>query len=501
MLDDVKVYIEQLDDVFMKVVSTKDVEYELRDYFTITIPDYKNKRLSRISRWDGKKRMYNVHTKKMYIGLLPYLKKWLTERNYSFHMIAKENADDENFTPETAYEFIQSLDTGMEFRYYQGMGFYHAIKEKRSVLLSSTGSGKSLIIYYIIRWLIEKGHKGLLVVPTVALVKQMYGDFQDYSVNNGWSVEDNCHKIHQGQEKFTDKPLIITTWQSIYEFPESYYGGREFIVGDEADEFSAESLIRIMENLKHTPYRIGTTGTLQTTKVHYLTVEGLFGKAKILNRTKQLMDEDVLAPLEIDAIILTYDDKYAKALYKKGYNNEINFLIGYKPRNEFIKNLALTQKSNTLILYRYVEKHGLVLYNTIKENLPKGRKVFFIHGNSSVSEGHREAEEREQVRKVLENETDAILIASMGVFSRGSNLKNLHNLILASPMKSRTRNLQSIGRILRKASGKEKATLYDIGDDLKAYSEENYSLKHFKARLEIYMNEKFTYKIHRGVKI
>ena len=160
-------------------------------------------------------------------------------------------------------------------------------------------------------------------------------------------------------------------------------------------------------------------------------------------------------------------------------------------RNKFIKNLAVSLKGNTLILYQYVDKHGKILYDLITNTKNIGdRKVFFIYGKTDV-------ETRENVRSITEKEENAIIIASYGTFSTGINIRNLHNVIFSSPSKSRVRNLQSIGRALRIGDKKEKAILYDIADDLRYKNHMNYTLKHFVERTKIYNEEKFVYKLYK----
>jgi superfamily II DNA or RNA helicase len=124
----------------------------------------------------------------------------------------------------------------------------------------------------------------------------------------------------------------------------------------------------------------------------------------------------------------------------------------------------------------------------IKEKV-KERKVFFVDGDV-------ETEIREEIRKIMETENDAIVVASFGTFSTGTNIRNLHNIIFASPSKSRVRNLQSIGRGLRQSDGKEMATLYDIADDLRHKKRMNFTLQHFVERVKIYNEEKFPFKIY-----
>jgi superfamily II DNA or RNA helicase len=237
----------------------------------------------------------------------------------------------------------------------------------------------------------------------------------------------------------------------------------------------------------NTPYRIGTTGTLDGTKTHKLVLEGLFGPVYKVTSTRQLMDNNQLSELKIFGIILQYQDPIKKSNKELKYQEEMDFLCGYEPRNKFIRNLALAQKGNTLVLFQYVEKHGKFLYDMINSKA-ENRKIFFVYGGTETTE-------REEIRKITETENSAIIVASYGTFSTGINIRNLHNIIFASPTKSRIRNLQSIGRGLRKGDEKDTCNLYDIGDDLTWKTRKNFTLHHMIERFKIYNEESFDYKL------
>ena len=188
--------------------------------------------------------------------------------------------------------------------------------------------------------------------------------------------------------------------------------------------------------------------------------------------------------------MLKYNDQTRKEMNRANYQDEIEFLISNEKRNNFIKNLAISRKGNTLVLFQMVEKHGDLLYNMIRDEVEDDRHIFFVHGGV-------DADQREEVRRITEGERSAIIVASYGTFSTGVNIRNLHNIIFASPSKSRVRNLQSIGRGLRKSDTKESATLYDISDDLTYKSWNNHTLKHFAVRVKTYNEEEFEYKIYK----
>jgi superfamily II DNA or RNA helicase len=365
------------------------------------------------------------------------------------------------------------------------------MQEERCLLLSPTGSGKSLIIYALLRYYlskIPKDKKVLIIVPTVSLVEQMFSDFTDYSSANGWDVKNNCHKILAGADKATQKRVVISTWQSIYKQTEKYFEQFGAVVGDEAHLFKSKSLTAILTKLKRCPFRVGTTGTLDGTDTHRLVLEGLFGRAYEVTKTKALMEKKILSDLKIDCIVLSYPDIDRESVKRAKYPDEIKWIIGSKRRNQFIANLCKSLKGNSLILFQFVEDHGKVLNTMVRACIPPERKVFFVYGGT-------EASEREEIRKIVETESDAVIIASYGTFSTGISIRRLNNIIFASPSKSRIRVLQSIGRQLRVSRDKTTARLYDLGDDLSWKTWKNHTLRHMNERMKLYEAEGFEHKV------
>jgi superfamily II DNA or RNA helicase len=384
---------------------------------------------------------------------------------------------------------LHSNGKPIEVREHQLNAYVHAMRNRRALLLSPTASGKSLIIYLICRQLLDyQNLKGLIIVPTTSLVEQLYADFGDYASESGFKNFMHVHRIYQGKEKTTDKAITISTWQSLYQMDKSYFEQFDYIIGDEAHLFKAQSLTTIMTSANKTKYRIGLTGTLDGTKTHKLVLEGLFGPVEKVITTKELIDKKQLSDFGIKCLVLKHSDEICAEMKGVTYAEEISYLITNEPRNKFIRNLTISLKTNTLVLYQMVEKHGKILFDMIKERAGE-RKVFFVHGGT-------ETETREEIRGIMETENDAIVVASFGTFSTGINIRNLHNIIFASPSKSRVRNLQSIGRGLRQSEGKEIATLYDIADDLRHKKHMNFTLQHFVERVKIYNEEQFSFKIY-----
>ena len=475
--------ISKKNEVHLHIESDIHVYYELADYFTFEVPGAKFMPTYKSKYWDGKIRLFNIQNGQIYVGLLDKIIQFCKDHEYTYQF--KENEYyglpfevNPTISKEGVKDYVTSISK-YKPRDYQVDGIYDALKYNRKLLISPTASGKSLMIYGIVRYFVERKQNTLIVVPTTSLVEQMYKDFEDY----GWDVGSYCHKIYAGKERVTDAQVIITTWQSIYKLPRKYFDRFSVVVGDEAHQFKSKSLISIMTKLGNAKYRYGFTGTLDGTQTHKWVLEGLFGPSYKIIKTDELMKKGHVATLDINVLLLKHPPNKFET-----FEDEIQYIINHTRRNNFIRNLALDLKGNTLILFARVEGHGEPLFNLINNNSIISRHVFFVHGGVAT-------EDRERVREITESENNAIIVASYGTFSTGINIKNLHNVIFASPSKSRIRNLQSIGRVLRKGSNKTKATLYDIADDICYKSRRNYTLNHLIERIKIYNEENFNYDI------
>ena len=478
--------ISKVNEVYLELEVNEDVSRELCDYFTFEVPGAKFMPQYRNRMWDGKIRLFSPRNGRIYVGLLPYIKEYCSKKSIEY-IIEKGVEDDRNVIRESVRDFAESLrpksrGKPIQFRDYQIDAIWYAIQSNRCLLLSPTASGKSLIIYTLVRYYNLMKLKTLILVPTTSLVEQMYSDFIDY----GWE-DKYIHRVYAGMDKGSKKPVVISTWQSIYKLHRPYFAQYGCIIGDEAHLFKAKSLTDIMAKSGEVRYRFGLTGTLDGTQTHRLVLEGLFGQVKKIISTKELIDRGTLAKLEIDCIVLKHTEEEAKRVRYYRYAEEINYLVSHPKRNKFIENLCKNIKGNTLLLFQLVEKHGVLLYNEIKT---LDRKVFFVYGGTTT-------EARERVRAITEKEKDAIIVASYGTFSTGINIRAINNIVFASPSKSRVRVLQSIGRGLRQTEDKTMVKLFDVSDNISYKSRQNFTYRHFLQRLNIYKEEQFKYEINR----
>ena len=445
--------ISKKNEVFLQVKAEPHVYYELADQFTFDVPGAKFMPQYRNKYWDGKIRLFNTQNGEIYVGLLDKVIQFCKDHEYSYEFVENKFYGlpfevNEMISKEGVKDYMKSI-CKYDPREYQIEGVYDALRHNRRLLISPTASGKSLMIYSLVRYHVERGQNTLIVVPTTSLVEQ----------------------------------VIITTWQSIYKLPRKYFARFNVVVGDEAHQFKSKSLISIMTKLGDAKFRYGFTGTLDGTQTHKWVLEGLFGPSYKIIRTEELMKKGHVAKLDINVLLLKHP-----AHKFETFEDEVQYIINHERRNKFIRNLALDLKGNTLILFSRVEGHGQPLFDLINTGSVEERHVFFVHGGVAT-------EDREKVREITEQENNAIIVASYGTFSTGINIKNLHNVIFASPSKSRIRNLQSIGRVLRKGNNKTKATLYDIADDISYKARRNYTLNHLIERIKVYNEENFNYDI------
>ena len=482
-----KLLVTKENESVLDIKCDPSIAEELKDFFSFFVPGHKFMPAFRRRIWDGKIKLFNSITGELPVGLYPYLRSFCEKRNYSMEHVSSSygSPDEENpINLKLLMEFIESLNLPHKIRDYQFDAFVEGIKRMRAILVSPTGSGKSLIIYCLMRWYIDNySDKVLIIVPTTSLVEQMNSDFKSYGY-------DESHLVYSGKDKNTHKRIMISTWQSIHRLNIDWFDQFGLVFGDECHGFKAKSLTSIMHKARQAKYRFGTTGTLDGSQTHELVLQGLFGKIFKVTTTRKLQDSDTLAQLNISMIMLNHSNKIKNDFSKKTYHEEIDYLINNTNRNSFISKLASDQKGNTLVLFQFVEKHGKVLYDLINNRIDEKRKLFFVSGEVDTTD-------REAIRGIVEKQDNAIIVASLGTFSTGINIRNLHNIIFASPSKSQIRVLQSIGRGLRKSDNNVNTKLFDIADDIRSKDKTNYSYIHALERIKIYKKEKFNFKIHK----
>lgn len=487
------IVVKKFNEVYVKVFTNKGIEVEIQEQFSFFAQNYKFQPKFKAGIWNGKINLYNRASKALYKGLLTRLVAFADERGYTIDV--GDQLYSEDIDVSEIKSFLKEIKTKYEPRDYQLDAIKHCLDNVRATAISPTASGKSFIIYSLIRWL---NCRTLLIVPRIALTNQMEGDFIDYTKDD-WDCSQNIGKIYGGQDKNKKNQVIITTWQSIHDLPRSWFDQFECVICDEVHEAKSTSIRGIMEKLENCPFRFGFTGTLDGIDANEQTIEGCFGPIKKIVSTAELMEQGHVADIHINAYVLEYSKESKKSIlvhdpekktYKRDYQVEKEFITGHVRRNMFIVKLALSLKGNTLVLFKEIETHGDVLLELAKKHKPIDTNIFYTTGETKV-------DERELIRiEMNKRGINQVYFASLGTTSTGINIQNIDNIIFAAPSKSRIKVLQSIGRGLRKSETKTKMTLYDIADNLAiSKSNVNYTYNHFIERLKMYTTEQFPYTI------
>ena len=479
------VQIEKFNEAYIRIKCEPSTAQEISEFFTFEVPGAKFMPTVRNRLWDGRVRLFSPGTGKIYYGLLPYVQKFLKDQGYQVELT--DDFDNEKVDPKFTYQFVRSIEKGkFRARDYQLKAIHNIIQNHRGLILSPTGSGKSFIIYALVRYFLHlfEHEKILIVVPTTSLVEQMYSDFAEY----GWFPDEHCHKLYAGSEKNTKKEVIISTWQSIYKLDKRYFNQFGAVFVDEAHLAKAKSLTGIMTKLHNCKHRIGLTGTLDGTEVHRLVLEGLFSVHEKVTTTSELIERKELSNIHIRVLVLEHTKRNKTLMKGKTYQQEMEYISTHLKRNLFIRNLVCDLKGNTLVLAQYIEKQLMPLCQMIEDYSDENRKIYLIHGATPT-------DDREEVRRLVEKNNNCIIVASYGTFSTGINIKRIHNIVFASPYKSQIKVLQSIGRGLRLSSDKEQLTLFDLADDIQYNNKVNYTLKHLTDRISIYNEQGFDYDI------
>jgi superfamily II DNA or RNA helicase len=501
--------VSKINESYLKIASENyEVLTDIENHFKFRPNGYKFNPKFKAKIWDGWIRLFSPTKRVLSFGLLKFLHELCEEKGYT---VSYDNFDSESLidSTKTIKEVTDYISDGLvltsdgiplEPYIYQLDTVHKCLQEKRLLVLSPTASGKSLIIYCVIRMLLRDENRILLVTPNISLVKQMASDFADYSTDdNGFDSDRDVSLLFAGQEKTNLKPITISTFQSIAgnkngeKVERGWFAQFDCVIVDEAHTAESVSIQYILENSINASYRLGFTGTVDNTKTNIMTLNANLGETHRVISTKKLMDDDKVTKLQIKSILLKYS-KETDSLFKKTknqpkpeYHTEIDYLIAHEKRNKLIRSIALNTKGNTVILTTRVGAHLIPLYDLIKQ-ISGDRKVFMYHGEIHP-------DEREKIRKEIDDYSDCIVVSNYQTMSTGINIKSLSNIIFASPIKTSIKVLQSIGRVLRKYDGKDICTLYDIGDQLTSGTASNYTYDFFLGRLKIYMEENFEYKV------
>lgn len=397
-------------------------------------------------------------------------------------------------------EFFSGKD--VQPRDYQIEAAWKIIKYRYSISEIATSSGKTLISFMIFAYLKQKGmvRKFLMIVPNTNLVFQGNDDFIDYG------IEDLGVKIQQigGGSKLREGcDLIIGTFQSLVKKDAEFFEDVDAVFVDEAHHTNSMSIKKIVAHCMHCGWRFGLTGTLtKRGSADYLTIQQFLGPLVVEISPEFLFKNNHATPVEIKVVVMNWLDPEIKAkladlkfnsVNMEGndiYNIERKLVIESEKRLRYVVDFISKTSKNSLVLFQSVkDEYGKQIWNRLRD-LSSDREVFYVDGDTDESL-------REEYKNRMSSGENKVLIATYGTFSTGISINNLHNIFLVESYKSEVLIKQSLGRGMRKMEGKDKVNVIDFVDDFSTPKYNNYLMKHSEARIQIYRNENFKYKIFK----
>ena len=482
--------IEKLNNVYLRIKCDMGQKMELKAFSSFYAPAFQYHPKFKSKIWDGKVSYFNLKDNTVPIGLLPEIFKFC--KKYGYKPKLNFNVDElkpDEVDDDFLHEFYNKLfaNSNIKPRDYQHHAIKSALNNSRGVIQSCTGSGKSLIIYSLIRFLLAEGKQVILVVPNVSLVNQMYADFVDY----GWlKAFESAEKLYSGEKPTFDKPLLITTYQSLMKRPPKFFERFDAIINDEAHSVKSIELQKIAQKCVNADVRIGLTGTMPKELSDKYNIQGMLGPVIFNLKSKTLIDSGKLARIKVVNTFLDYPQSLKKLGANRNYHDEIKLIESFPERNYIFKYIFdnLSDGDNSIVLVDRID-HLDSIAEYIEKEIDDKYTLYVINGSVKP-------DEREKIRTAIDKQENVILVATYGTVSTGINIKRIHNVILASSSKSEIRILQSIGRGLRTHSEKSGVIIWDLVDDFsyttnRGNHKKNHTYKHWEERYKYYNEQEF----------
>lgn len=480
-----QITINKLNEVTALIKCSESQAMELYNFFAEYAPNYIWHPKYKAGFWDGKLRFFNKQTRQLPMGLLPNLARFCSKFGYQFKfgfdpstLCSKFNEDDLY----KVYDEIFSLESGIYPRDYQHNSILKSLNSCRGINRLSTGAGKSVIIYALARIYTAQKKNTVLIVPNVSLVEQMYSDFKLYS---GKEPDSYATKLYAGQSPDFNKPVLITTWQSIQSKHQDFFKRYDSILIDECHQSKSTVLQDICKKCINARNRLGFTGTMPDNPSDKMTIVGSLGPVIYDLAAKTLIEREVLSQIKIKNVIVDYPQDHR--VPGRNYESEMDMVYSLKRRNHVLLNIfdKIPKSENTLILAHRIE------------HLKEIQKFLVENGRTHVEliYGETDAKDRERIRKEMDHVEGMDLVGSYATIGTGFSIKRIHHIIFFSSYKSKIKILQSIGRGLRTHDTKSHMTLWDVVDDLRYTFQgkkvDNYIYRHWKSRKSYYDEQGF----------
>lgn len=374
----------------------------------------------------------------------------------------------ESYINEYSEKILKLIQIFQPFELYefQKKAIIGALLHKHHFIKACTGSGKSAIISVLIKILTSMNLKGLLLVPNISLVNQFNNDLNDYKIDIERRLIGGIYR-----EKKLDKSLTISTWQSASKFKE-LLKEVDFIIVDEGHTVQGSEVYDIVEKCVNAKYKIGLSGTVPLMPEAEMSLICSFGRPYTYVSARDLINSKLGTEIQINHLKLQYPKEFKEKLKENdNYSKQLKMLLEFKPRTNFLVNLTYSLKGNTVILFDRIAYgldlfYGILRKKEIQFDSNSAYKDYFLQNYCNVFfvNGLIEGNQREQIRKVMDIKENAIIVANMKILSTGINIRNLHNIIFGTPIKSYITVTQSLGRLIRLHNSKDISNVFDIDD-------------------------------------
>jgi len=444
------------------------------------------------------------------IGLWKELQIFAKKFMFPLEIEGLENIYDKNFDDSDFIEWVNTYfeESEKQPRDYQIEGVSRILKYKKCVEEISTSGGKTLMAFMLFRYLLYKKeiNKMLYVVPNISLVTQTEEEFYSYEEMCGkkpmWKSQ--CIYSGSGKQENEDVNIVFGTFQSLRKKDLTYFSKFDIVFIDESHHTKASSIKNIIIKCFNAKYTVGMTGTLPSEgSLDSFIIQSYLGPCVYIIESSDLIAANYATPVRVIAIEMDYlEEEIKKKLYNlrnvsadekdgiKLLNLEKDIVRENYKRLMYICDTIAKSTKNSLVLFSDIKNdYGRKIFNYLKENTDK--IVYYIDGNTK-------AENRDYYKKQMEENNGIIIVASIGVFSEGINILNLHNIFITESSKSEYQVRQMLGRGMRLMEGKEIINVIDFCDNFiygsNKYQKINYLMRHAYARERIYKDKGFPYK-------
>jgi superfamily II DNA or RNA helicase len=398
-------------------------------------------------------------------------------------------------------------------RNYQFEGILNAYNKKRTILISPTSSGKSLIIYALAKIFkneIYGDKKILIIVPRIQLVEQLFLNFKEYDVNCKESISENVKMIYSEYDKIIleHHKIVISTWQSLNNFKDDkFFKKVKYILTDEVhnsediekQSLTTKCLIKIVRSCTNAKYRIGLTGTLSSENeedemLKRKSVEGLYGKAIQLTTSKHLQDKKYTPRVKIKGIIFDYG--MVKSSKISTYTKELQYYRKTDGKIDFVINKLKKTEKNIIILFKTLP-YGKRIFKALKKKF-KNKRVWYIDGQIDIKDRLKAQEE-------MDKSDNNIIIGTFATFGEGISINNVFYLFMIEDIKSRQKVIQAIGRGMRLYKDKDEIIVYDMIDKIEKVNKKSkttgIAYRHMLDRQKYYKEHHYKYVLVNKIKV